>query len=443
MNWRFWEKEKPVLRLGGFRWTRRELCMGVLITGTPGSGKTLSAIIPILDQLLERPGPVSIVVFDDKGTLASVLNALVVLHGRKENHIELSLPAPGSVAAHRFNLVGDPAIPATTYARLLVEVSASQGLRQDQPFFKKTTEVAIGRAIEALRLLGFTVGLDNVLAALTEPDDTAELIDTLSRHPGGADLVRFFRGYLSQAPDQRSGVIGSVQNVLAPFATPELSSVFCGDSTFTLDDLQRGRTLCLALPQSLQSERRYLAAYLKGLVYLLMLRRFELPAAERDALPLFAFVADEVQHLVSVETQTSDAGVVDVLREAGCAFIGATQSTTSLVPVLGADHARVFALNLRTRIAFRAADEDDAVATAQFIGKHKVRRREVTTDGSKRRTSEREEEAYRVEPSELRQLAPHQAVVVHPTRGFRKRILPPMDDQGRLPSWFRRPWFSL
>jgi hypothetical protein len=52
--------------------------------------------------------------------------------------------------------------------------------------------------------------------------------------------------------------------------------------------------------------------------------------------------------------------------------VAAAQSSTSFVPPLGREKARVFALNLRNRLIFKAADEEGAVESADFLGKKRV-----------------------------------------------------------------------
>jgi len=58
---------------------------------------------------------------------------------------------------------------------------------------------------------------------------------------------------------------------------------------------------------------------------------------------------------------------VDVIREAGATIVAAAQSTTSLVPPLGSDKAKVIMLNLSNRMIFRSTDEADALQSADFL----------------------------------------------------------------------------
>ena len=71
----------------------------------------------------------------------------------------------------------------------------------------------------------------------------------------------------------------------------------------------------------------------------------------------------------------SDYNSVDVIREAQGTVVAAAQSSTSFVPPLGKDKAKVLTLNLRNRMIFKAADEEGAVESADFLGKKKVIKR--------------------------------------------------------------------
>ena len=71
----------------------------------------------------------------------------------------------------------------------------------------------------------------------------------------------------------------------------------------------------------------------------------------------------------SSEDGMSDYNSVDVIREAQGTVVAAAQSSTSFIPPLGRDKARVFALNLRNRLIFKAADEEGALDSADFLGK--------------------------------------------------------------------------
>src|ERR1017187_1451608 len=203
--------------------------------------------------------------------------------------------------------------------------------------------------------------------------------------------------------------------------------------------MDEGKIICLALPQCYQTERRFVGTFLKLLFYTHALARFDSSPAQRAQHPLLLLLVDECQHFVTVsEDGLSDHAVVDVIREAAVAGVAATQSTTSLVPVLGAEATKVFTLNLRNRLIFTAADEDDAKASAEFLGKFMRRERSVTRGNGRHTITFYDKEDYRIKPHELRALHKHQCLLVHCEHGHRKTTIAPIQPDGTIPAWYRK-----
>lgn len=436
-------ERQVVIKLAGLSWDRHAFCQGWLITGCTGSGKTLSGILQILNQLFRRRHSFGLLSVDDKGVLCEPLGAMARHYGRDRDTILLQTRPPEAgadwKAPQRFNLIGDRSIPAATYARCVVGTAVALGDRQEQAFFRRAAQILIGQGITALEALGYDVTLENTYNLLTNLADLQNAIAALQGVPATAELARQLQDFLDQPPEQRAGIVGTVGNYLHYFTTPEIAEVFSRDSTFSLAELDQGRIICLGLPQRLQTERRYLGTFLKQLFHLHMLRRFDLPRAQREKLNLLVLLADEAQHFVTAsEDGLSDHSLVDVIRESGAAFIAATQSTTSLTPPLGVQQAKVLTLNLRNRLIFTAADEDDATASADFLGKKTTRKRSWTSSGGRRSETWSEEEVHRIKSHTLRGLRKHQCIVVHADKGFRKCILPPLEPDGSVSPWFRR-----
>ena len=147
--------------------------------------------------------------------------------------------------------------------------------------------------------------------------------------------------------------------------------------------------------------------------------------------------ADEAQRFVSAsEEGMSDYNCIDVIREAQATVVAAAQSSTSFVPPLGREKARVFTLNLRNRLIFKAADEEGAVESADFLGKKLVIKKSWGYSGGKMSRNFSEHEEYRIKPYSLRSLPKHTALVAHCECGFRKKLLPPIEPTGHVCEWF-------
>jgi type IV secretory pathway TraG/TraD family ATPase VirD4 len=214
--------------------------------------------------------------------------------------------------------------------------------------------------------------------------------------------------------------------------------VFCtGESTFDFAAIDSGKIILTTMPQKFQTERRYVNTFLKLLYYNHALRRFDQTKSARAKNNLLILWADEAQRFMTAsEDGTSDYNCVDVIREAGATVVAAAQSTTSLVPPLGNDKAKVLTLNLRNRLIFRAADEADAVQAADFLGKKRVVKRSWGYSAGKASSNYSETEEHKIKPHKLRNLRDHECVLVHCERGFRRVTLPPLESDGTTAKWF-------
>ncbi|HAB18976.1 MAG TPA: type IV secretion system DNA-binding domain-containing protein [Verrucomicrobiota bacterium] len=429
------KREAAIIRLKGFRWTRQQLCQHVLITGATGSGKTRSGIVALLLELFRNDKEFGGLCVDEKGVLHEVIVDIARNSGRAEDVILLEVaPKP----RHRFNLVGNRALPFATLAQCVVDTAVAMGNQHEQSFFRSAAQIHIAKALEALHEAGFQVTLENAHNLLVNPADTQRAL----RQIKSPALVEHFEQYLAQPPEQLAGVTGTVRNYLHHFTSPEIAEVFCRDSTFDLADVDRGKIVCISMPQRYQTERRFVGTFLKLLFFNHALTRFDAPKAVRDEANLLVLVVDECQHFVTTsEHGMSDHNVIDVVREAKLAVIAATQSTTSLVPVLGLDRARVYTLNMRSRLIFTAADEVDARESADFLGKKDQLVRSLSSHGGRITESVRDQDEYRVKPNKLRKLRKNQCVLVHSEDGFRKVTLPPREADGSISEWYRWRWF--
>lgn len=128
-----------------------------------------------------------------------------------------------------------------------------------------------------------------------------------------------------------------------------------------------------------------------------------------------------------------------MIREARATVIAAAQSSTSFIPPLGREKARVFTLNLWNRLIFKAADEEGAVESADFLGKKRVIKKSWGYHSGKMSRNYSEQEEHKVKPHLLRNLPKHMCVLVHAERGHRKKLLPPLEPNGCVSPWFGAP----
>lgn len=436
-------RSSRIVRLGGLRWTVEDFCRGWLISGDTGSGKTLSGINQLLWQVFKNAPNWGGLCIDDKGIYHETLLAMARKFGRADDVLLLRVPGNDTERpTHRFNLVGDRSIPAETYGKIVVDTAVALGQNRDQSFFQKQAHDHIARALDALQVLRCEVSLENACHLLVNQEDLQQALRDLDklRTPTAQALAAHFRhSYVNQPPEQWGGVQSTVANYLQPFLQPAIAELFCRDSTFAMSDIDRGKIICLAIPQQFATERRYVGTFLKTLFYIHAFRRFDRSSEARQRDNLVVLWADEAQQFVTdARDGLSDHNAIDRLREARCAVVMATQSSTSFVPPLGEARARVLTLNLRNRIIFKAADEADAVASADFLGKRKRRKTSWTYNRQGRSRTVIEDEAHKIPSYELRSLRTHRCVLVHCERGFCKTVLPPLEPDGSVCPWFRR-----
>jgi hypothetical protein len=445
-------RKKHVAKLGGLRWKRNQFCRGWLITGDTGSGKTSSGINQLVHQVFQNEPTWGGLCIDEKGVYWETLSAMAKHYGREGDLIRLQIRANDTdtqwTPPNRYNLTGDRSIPFTTYAKFIVDTATSLGQGGDKGFFKSQAQTHIAHALEMLFELNRPVTLTDTFDLLSDRElleEEMENLENLLETPRRAAVYGHFANrFLTQPDEQLGGVRETIGNYLQYFLTPEVAEVFCtGESTFEFAAIDQGKIILTTMPQKFQTERRYVNTLLKLLYYNHALRRFDKAKADRAKSNLLILWADEAQRFMTAsEDGTSDYNCVDVIREAGATVVAAAQSTTSLVPPLGNDKAKVLTLNLRNRLIFRSADEADAVQAADFIGKKRVVKRSWGFSAGRRNVNYSETEEHKIKPHKLRNLRDHECVLVHCERGFRQVTLPPLEADGSVSKWFSR-WMRL
>ena len=439
-------KRNVIARFRGLSWTREDFCRGWLITGDTGSGKTRSGITPLLYQVFKNEPRWGGICIDDKGVYWETLSEMATHFNRRDDLILLQVKPEHAPAGwkpeHSYNLTSDRGIPFSTYAKFVVDTASSLGQQGDKGFFKNQAHTHISAALELLYEIQAEVTLENAYSILLDEKDMDEALEDLANiYPTERrqQLADHFRNrFLSQPTEQIGGVKETIANYLQHFLTPDIAQVFCpSENTFDFSEIDRGKIICVAMPQKFQTERRYVNTFLKMLFYTHVLRRFDKPKQERQDANLLILWADEAQRFMTAsEDGMSDYNCVDVIREAHATVVAAAQSSTSFIPPLSREKARVLTLNLRNRMIFKAADEEGAVESADFLGKKKVIKRSWGFSHGKRNTNYTEQEEYKIKPYELRGLPKHTCVLVHCEHGFRRRLLPPIDPDGKVCSWF-------
>ena len=111
---------------------------GWLITGRTGSGKTQCAINTII-QLFQNVNNWGGVCLDQKGLYWEILVKMAAHFGRENDLVLLQTRPPGDALwrpPHSINITGNEDVPASTYAKVIVDTAVSlTGGRGGNPFF--------------------------------------------------------------------------------------------------------------------------------------------------------------------------------------------------------------------------------------------------------------------------------------------------------------------
>lgn len=424
-----------VLSFARFRWTRDKLNRHFFVSGETGAGKT-TGMNQIIARLVRNDARIGGIVMANKGDEWFFLEWLGRKYGRSQDLVRLRPRLPGEPAepsSARLNVTGDSRFPFTTRARILVDTAAALNPKDERSFFKTKGAAHISRALELLSMLGrpatatnayklLTVGAD-LEKALTELAD----LDPTERQQHLAEILES-SNTKHEAKEQRAGEIGTSQNYLEYLGTPEIAEVFSSDApdTCVIADVDRGKILCVDVPEDYSTERKYIFTVVKLLLYRHALRRYGLPDHQRYTLNQLFYCGDEFATAITASFDgTSDYNVVDKLRDCWLMLLISAQAFESMIPPQTKEQADVLLLNLKNLIMYRAASETDALRCANAVGKHWVERGNRTVHPDHTAYTYSRVEEYRIKPHEFRKLPDHTAIVQHCTNGFKKVCLRP------------------
>jgi hypothetical protein len=401
----------------------------------------------------------------EKGNEWQAVEALLRHHGREEDLCLLrtrpSWAPAGWSPSVRLNLVSMEEVPPDTYAKAIVDTGlcVEEAEKRDEFFVPQARDkIAWGiRLVRAVRAAagkaapGAEPSLLTLLDILTVQESYRRyLLCRSQEYPQLSGSVAFAEArfqlennYWNQPPDQLGGVRSTLYNFLVPFSEPEIAEVFCSDSTLDLRDIQRGKVVCLAIPQKFALQRRYVATLLKTLAYQIILERFDRRRDHADWLDRNVVLVEQDEwqrHAVRADCET------DVVREAQGAVYAATQSQNAVWLRLGGrERAAPLLANLRNRWICQAATEECADESSNMVSGRISREVSYSVGHAGRTTNVSFPERPFLPKRELRNLPPFHVVFV-PAEGrwlYRKCIAMPATPDGRIPPWWFGDWNPL
>lgn len=421
------------LEIKGMKWSVMDICQNVLLTGGIGSGKT-NAINYIAWNLTQHQHWGGLWL-DNKGNSHADLKVILESKGRIGDVLVLDVRAQPGERLY-YNVLADPAFTDSILAAAIAEVTSSEG-GKNSDFFKEQTILHITQTLKGLRVLDEVPTFTSIYPILTDGSSTTEFCERLmaSERSAAVAVARHFESnFLAMPPDQFGGVTGTITNCLSPFINPDVAAVTSNvdqPNGFAFEDMDKGKVLCLSLPQTYLRERLALNALLKQLFYQFGLMRYDIEDKEMLAKNLRCLWLDEAQHSLRAGA-FGDYRFLDRLRAARCAAFLAMQDHTSCYPTLGKEVTGVTLAQLRTRVIFSAPTFESAEISSQLIGKREVMKTTRGVSGGKASVSRSPHEEYVLKPQDITGLPNYQCHIVHAaTKKIKRRVKLPLCEPAR------------
>ena len=277
---------------------------------------------------------------------------------------------------------------------------------------------------------------------LIPAENVLEVLPNDSEIPDSWNLaVHWVHKYMNQPDDQREGVVGTIFNYLNYFTDPDIAAVFCADdSNVEFTDLDKGKIICVSMPQIYQIQRDYIFTFLKYLYYTHAISRFDIEKKHWGKFNQLIFFADEAQNIVAAnEDGMADYNVIDKIREAQATVVWATQSITSFGPRMKKqENVKTLLLNLKSQYHFQVADNDAAEGLSKYIGKRRIKSysHSYSQGGTMATTTITEKDEAWFRPEQLTELKEFECVMKHPRGEFQKITIPPVDDEGNISEFY-------
>ncbi len=442
----FFDRPKIIVRIAGISWKFEDFVRGWLITGRTGCGKTQAAINRITYQVFKNVKNWGGICLDQKGLYWEILVKMAE-HFKRRNDLVLLQTRPKNAPQDwrpscTINITGDPNVPSSTYAKVICDTAQSLtgGKGNRNPFFPVRAQLAIQAAFDMLRCLDRPATIPKVHSILRSEAKREEIIKEFRKcdlNNEAFAILSAYQSHFDQPPEQKGGVDGTIDTYLSFFLDPEVADVFCAaEPTFSIDEMDQGKIVCIALPQKYQTERLYINTILKLSYYFHAFSRFDKTLEERKDDNLLILFADEGQEILTgAESAFADHRAAGVIREAKCTIVLATQAYSSILAAIDKRYADVFMLNMSNEIILTVADQQSAEIAARNIGEKEILKRRWSWGRDRSYNYEFVVEPF-YKPWLLRKLPKFTAIVRHCEKGHRKRFIAPINPDGSYPMWF-------
>lgn len=350
--------DNPVVKLGRKdRLTLKDLFEGVMVTGATGSGKTSGSGKALREALL-RSGA-GILVLCAKPDEADSWQAASKAAGREHDFLRVD----GS-GAQRFNFLDYACVTTAANGReqnliALMDV-VSESLRVadatngsgENEFFEKASRRWLDTCFAFLRAARGNIRLEDVYRMVVSAPKSIEqmqskdwkassfccqIISEVHEKELGGDTVAgrlldkrgdFWTEELPSLGDKtRSSIEATLTNLIHPFLSGFLNTLFCTDTTVVPEMARQGKIICLDLPALSYG---HLGAAAQSIFKYLFGMAMQRQTIEKDTRPV-AIWADEYQYFLS----KTDAELLSTARSARLSCVFITQDIPTLHAQIG------------------------------------------------------------------------------------------------------------
>lgn len=374
--------------------TEKGLYQNILITGTIGSGKTSSAIIPFTLQLLDFYNPIPMLILDVKGNLLKNLLPKIISCGRKKDLIVLSLNSK-----YKYNPLHKPYLKPSLLSNRLKTILQLFSPETTESYWLDKVEQVLTECIKFCRLYndGYVTFQEIHNLVTSENYYNSKLISLKEKYQKGlfsnkklydlSSCIDFFEKEFFTMDIRNLSIIKSEitritslfvsdLDVLNTFSPPKEKLNFKGFKSL----LEENKILVLNMNIfEYKNLSKIIAAYLKIDFQTEVLSQL----SKSNSITPSAFICDEYHEFIT----SSDADFFAQSREAKCINIVSTQSYTSLLNTLQKETSlNSITQNLVNKLWFRTDDIFTIESAQKQLGKEEKTKVSKTISENAKRT---------------------------------------------------------
>ncbi|MGL5193403.1 MAG: type IV secretory system conjugative DNA transfer family protein [Chroococcales cyanobacterium] len=420
---------------------------GVAISGAPGSGKTFSAIDPVIRSALDQGFPV--VLYDFKYPAQTSRAAAYAI--KRGYNLRVFAPGfPESETCNPLDFLSDSedAVVAGQFAQVVSRnFDRSGGQASSDKFFEEAGDSLVEGILLVTKAVGELTGKPEYCDLMT-----AQALLSLSNLPARLELAsqsklkvwtsRPLSQVISVKDSEKTvaGIVGTAQRMFQRFLKRDFIGAFCGETSLPLD-LEGKQLIVFGLDRN---NRDIVGPLLAAMLHLIVSRNVARTTPRIDPLVV---ALDELPTLYL-------PNIVNWLnenREDGFVGLLGFQNLAQLQKSYGRELSRAIIGATGTKFIFNPQDGESAKFFADYLGEEEIeitsKSRSRSKGGNSRSWNQNFQKRYLFEPAQFLKLQTGEAIVISPAsqgRGeayipWREKIKVPAADIAEM-SWAESKW---